>query len=334
LRRLLITAALLLFCAPGAAHAAVRSITVQDPNDAPPALSGPQDEDVRSATLSYDEAGSVTFTVSFFGSLNGSRHRDLSISADLAGKTSTYSSGCDILDPNHAWVFVLPKSNYASLTLDGFTGSLSGSVALSTDGATFTATFAHPALANRDFRCGSVGSLSYHYYSYSYCDFAGCPRSSAVVDTVGVGGWFAGYAPACDDGQDNDGDGKVDRADPTCNDSPHGTTEGAPNAAPQLRGLSMRILTVNGLRYLNGRGQLCDDRGGRLRLKLAQRPQPAGSASFRSHTWRITQPAGCRAIAFTWPLIWKKAKSIRFELAAQDEAGLATTATGTVRVRR
>ena len=80
--------------------------------------------------------------------------------------------------------------------------------------------------------------------------------------------FFDGHTPArpaCDDGIDNEGDGKVDTSDPDCDYSSQGTSEGLPPtacAAPrsdssEVRSAWIRVpLTSVGLRLLCGRARV------------------------------------------------------------------------------
>ena len=214
---------------PGVAAAAERGVTVADPNDAPPVLSGQQDEDVRQVAVRYADAGSVAIDVAFFASLNGSRNTELSMSVELTSARSDGESCAGFAEAGHASVFLWFKGSAsgALLSITGFDGSVRAPLTLNGDGTVASATISHPALANRNYRCAQVGDLYTHYYEFSFCTFSGCPRKAATVDEIGKAVWFNGYAPACDDGKDNEGDGKIDANDPDCA-SPAGTSEGKP----------------------------------------------------------------------------------------------------------
>lgn len=319
---------------PGLAGAAVRTISFDDPNDAPPALSGPQDEDVRSAMISYDDtSGTITFTVAFYGSLNGSRHPDdLSIGATLTGGVSDFSDGCSVLASPWATAFVMPKNSSASLSLYGATGTVAGSVALSGDGASFTATWSHAALANQNFRCAEADDLRWHYYEYSYCRLSGCPRTSTVLDSMPPGRWFTGLAPACDDGVDNDDDGTIDTKDATCT-SKLGQTEGAPNTAPTVSSLRAAVTGKGRARTLNGKLVVCDDRGG-VRVSVHQHKTALASSPARVSNVVSVAKSGCTTVRFKRKLLWPASMRILITAEARDSRGLTATNTRAVSVPR
>jgi hypothetical protein len=61
----------LLALAPTASQAEVRTLTIADPADATPTISGiPNNPDIRQVSISYDASGSLTLTASFYNAFD------------------------------------------------------------------------------------------------------------------------------------------------------------------------------------------------------------------------------------------------------------------------
>lgn len=145
----------------GNAQAAIRSGTDTDGidnQDTSPTLNErPPTMEVTTATVSYDEAGSVTATVSFNQPPGQYEGQTASIDVSGAKTCATGSSpGTPVpkleieLVGHELFASAPPKS---SAKLHGFDGRVTTPTQVSDDGKTISATFSHPQFANRDYRC-------------------------------------------------------------------------------------------------------------------------------------------------------------------------------------
>lgn len=243
---------------PSAASAEVRSGTVDDPRDTPGTT------DLRSVGVTYDTAGSVAVTVSLFAPVSDDYRRfriQLTTSGMYLSAPSVYCStnatGAAALDT------MLNTYVPASFTVVGSGAEIPATRTVSADGLTWTFRASSPQLANRDYRCISEG-VTYVYDQWGHCEpsyypyYDDCDRISyEFIGDTALGFFFDGFAPVpaapptvptppvtptppatpkppapvkavCEDGKDNDGDGKTDLRDPGCADDPSGTSERDP----------------------------------------------------------------------------------------------------------
>lgn len=224
---------------------AVRSGSVDDPRDIQLSLTPPNMPDVQQVAVSYDEAGSVTATITFW---EDTRTRPTSWYGTevqfIVGARNAVTSACDyILAPEKHYFAAhvgLGSSTtpYGSGSLAGFEGKLSPtSSSLSADGRTVTVTYSNPNLANRNYECVSPLATTWVYSTASnlYSNYGiGCDcwyvASSELGDSL-QDFWFVGFkpapppappppapkpVPACSNGEDDDDDGWVDLEDPGC----------------------------------------------------------------------------------------------------------------------
>ncbi len=184
--------------------------------------------DVKAVDVNYDDAGALTVSATFY---DDTRARPSTWYATevsvIVGQTKITNgrADCDSL--------LLPAAHYATATVGfnrgrayasgsvaGFEGSLTTTPTLSADGRVLTAVFTNSALARRSYECvspsGSTWVISTPENLYSRYD-AGCD-CWYVYSTTSSDGlarfWFSGSepptAPACNNGIDDDGDGKTD----------------------------------------------------------------------------------------------------------------------------
>jgi hypothetical protein len=176
-----------------AASAETRTLTLTDPQDAPPALSGLQDDDVESVAIAYDTAGVLSVTARLYRPPNP--NADLSLSFNLTGKLDDLDrSKCSVLANPWLSGTLWLRSGHGTASLFEATGLLDAPLTR-LDDRTFQVTFTNSGIAGLDFRCADVSSLSTWFYEFSFCNFAGCPRKSAPIDDVLEADWFTGFAP-------------------------------------------------------------------------------------------------------------------------------------------
>src|SRR4051794_4024231 len=164
---------------PASAQAAVRTVTIGDPQDMGQATFDPnycQAADLASVSVGYDEAaGTVSASWTFYTDIAhycGDRV-DTSVQLTTNGGAAPAPQGW--INAGSLAQQGGSRSLYANMSVGGILGSLTGAVSLSPDGHTISATFANPGLASRDWR---------------YVD-----GETAISDTY-QGAWFDGYAPA------------------------------------------------------------------------------------------------------------------------------------------
>jgi hypothetical protein len=226
------------------AHADVRTAAADDPQDAPPTVSGqPTNPDVKRVTASYDTAGSFTLTIDLYNALNAVDYSQnyafwgtFSVgtwtdSGGGADSCSTSTQG-SMSGQHHVYSAYSTFHDRASVT--GYDGYLNFSRTTSPDGKQITITASNANIANRAYECieytlharrRSTASNPNSDYD-SGCD---CWYVTIRADTTGEGAtaerstpiYFSGFAPpprpACRDGRDNDGDGRTDYpSDPAC----------------------------------------------------------------------------------------------------------------------
>ncbi len=214
------------------ASAELRTAAQSDPQDQTPSLENePSPSDIEQVRISYDSGGTLALTMRFFRSVPASSIYNVSwtVEAGTAGGGCSYSSaqGARV----HGFTGV-SDTNYASMSVSGYTGSMAATRLLSADRRELTIQATHATLANRDFRCASAqtsfpdkyghcGNRDCTYFAYSYTaddvpsfyfdGFAPTPAPPPVPTSSGAGSPTPrGPTAQCDDGQDNDGDGDTD----------------------------------------------------------------------------------------------------------------------------
>ena len=234
LRVLLLTACLTAFSA-SAASAEIRTLAIDDPQDAVPTVSGtPNSPDISRLEARYDSAGSLTITVHYYNdaaTIDRSQNYAFWGTFSIGGiDTVGTQTGCaaipgSIYGQHH--VYATSTSFYDRASVSGYDGTLDFTRTTSPDNRTVTLTASPASIANRDYRCMNY-QLNARRYStpeniYSNYD-AGCDcwYTSGVIDVVGQRGqydtigaaFFNGYQPppppACSNGIDDDGDGLID----------------------------------------------------------------------------------------------------------------------------
>ncbi|MEI2702124.1 MAG: hypothetical protein V9E83_06950 [Baekduia sp.] len=233
---------------PNSAEAAVRTATLDDARDVRLSISPPNMPDLRQLSVSYDDAGTVTVTVSFFEdtrSLPSAWHAT-EVSWILGRASGT---DCDyIAYPESKGYFTgrIGINGTGSAQLSGFEGKLTPtSFSWSPDHLTATAVFSNPNLAGRDYQCVTPGfttwvrsTASNPYSNYGVgcdCWYVGSSQDGDALEKF----WFAGLEPAsrpapsapaqavtvCTNGVDDDGDGVMDLLDPGCKGEKGGASE-------------------------------------------------------------------------------------------------------------
>lgn len=257
LRALLLTACVMVIAAPGAS-AEIRTLAIDDPQDAVPTVSGtPNSPDISRLEARYDSSGSLTITVRYYNdaaTIDRSQNYAFwgTFSVGGIGTVGT-QTGCaaipgSLYGQHH--VYATTTTFYDRASVSGYDGTLDFTRTTSPDNRTVTLTASSPSIANRDYRCMNY-QLNARRYStpeniYSNYD-AGCDcwYTASVIDVVGQRGqydtigaaFFDGFAPppppACSNGIDDDGDGLTDYpSDPDCQ-SAAGTSEASPPPAPK-----------------------------------------------------------------------------------------------------
>jgi hypothetical protein len=162
---------------PASASAAVRTVTIGDPQDMGESTFDPnycQRADLASVTVAYnDAAGTVSASFTFYNDLTnycGDRvDSGLTLSTN-GGVTPAPNGGIDVGSLKQ---YDGSRRLYANMYIEGILGSVDGAASLSADEHTISATFSNPGLASRDWR----------YVDGKY-----------EVDPY-QGAWFDGYAP-------------------------------------------------------------------------------------------------------------------------------------------
>jgi hypothetical protein len=159
-RRVLVLAGVLIAVAavPASASAAVRTLSIEDPQGDASALSGPV-LDLKSMAIRYDDAaGTLGVTWTYYG--------DVRSAMDQGGSTGGRFDAVRPLGPNVAndsvsgYWSVSSGGASASLSLFGSTGSLTGTAAISPDGRVVTAAFSHAMLIGHDWRFSWGGGVT------------------------------------------------------------------------------------------------------------------------------------------------------------------------------
>ena len=137
---------------PASASAAIRTLTVQDPQGDASALSGPV-LDLKSAAVRYDDAaGTLRIVWTYYDDVRGKEFAGgmLSLFAPLRPSVPADSVSVNwmastrYVDSGSSW------EASAGLNLYGSSGSLPGTVTVSEDGRVVTAEFSHTMLAGHD----------------------------------------------------------------------------------------------------------------------------------------------------------------------------------------
>jgi len=176
-----------------------RTITITDPRDAPAALSGPANPDVRSAGVSYDAiSGTITVSLDFYASVETRPPGDDTLAFDFgASETIDPITGCDGNTGAGINLFITPDyeasvlPSYATLSVQGETGALQVNVDHAPGSTSYSATFTNAALVNQPWRCASVGDL----LGIPACPYYPICDPATTIDTVSKSGWFTGYSP-------------------------------------------------------------------------------------------------------------------------------------------
>lgn len=206
------------------AQAAVRNGATSDAQDQMENLSGPRKPDLAEVHVSYDEAGSVTFAVRFHQPVDVSAqgHR-LEVLAASEGVTYTANSGYCQGSDVATRADISASSSGGQTYVSGTEGYASSSVQVSADGSWMTLTTGHPAIAGRDLRC--FDAQVYRPDPYGHCGNASCTYISYryTSDELEPFAWFNGFgppltapSPQCQNGLDDDGDGRADGKDAGC----------------------------------------------------------------------------------------------------------------------
>lgn len=226
-----------LTCVP-AALADVSTASIDDAADAEPTVNGrPTNPDVSNVSATYDSAGSIVITASFFNNVN-----DLDTSqnyaffsnfavgtADTSGsepRCSTSAQGSLVAGQHHVYGAGSFRF-YDQAYVTGYDGVLTFQRTAAPDGRQITITASNANIANRTYDCltyslsarrrSTVENINSRYDEWCDCwyvaptlDVVGDKESSSSAAVI----WFAGRKPppkpACSDGKDNDGDGKSD----------------------------------------------------------------------------------------------------------------------------
>lgn len=210
-----------LLLVPMAARAEVRAGVGNDGRDVPESLSGPREPDIERVHVSYNTTGSLAVTVRVFEPWTattqeypyfrlrlGSTHEPYEASQYwCASNVEGDATLRGLIDPNR-----LAESE---LTLYGYAGELPVNASVSTDGLETTFTVSAAQLAGRNYICVE-GMALYRPDPWGHCwpslDNCRDIRFEYYGDWVDEF-FFPGLTPpkpACDDGIDNDDDGKAD----------------------------------------------------------------------------------------------------------------------------
>lgn len=201
---------------PSAASAEIRTAHAADPADAMPTISGvPNNPDIAAVVVSYDTAGSITITASFynaFNTLDTSENfgfwGDFSIteSGESYGGDTSYCFGTStsgLYGQHHVY-----SNGSVTFNNEGSIGGYSGKLPFTrTEGAdhkSVTISASSPALANHDWKClnYSLHARTHASISNPYSEYgAGCDcwYVNRELDKLGneafQGIWFDGFQP-------------------------------------------------------------------------------------------------------------------------------------------
>jgi hypothetical protein len=202
---------------PSSASAEIRSVSVSDPADATPTISGvPNTPDIRQVDVVYDSAGAISFTVSFHHAVNQLDTSQIyafysTFSVGAAASSTDPGLGCALGGPGSIasgqhHVFANSTTFYDRSTVTGFSGDLVYARSVSADNTQVTIAASSPVLANRDYRCLTYYSKARrrstveHPYS-RYDESCDCWYLDVYLDEVGEGPdyrkffWFNGFRP-------------------------------------------------------------------------------------------------------------------------------------------
>lgn len=199
------------------ADAEVRSLSIADPVDAPPTVSGvPSNPDITQFSVNYDTSGSITITITFANALNAlDLSEDYAEWGDFVVSTGDATPGeSDALCDNGAPGSIQGQNQIASsvetftneATVVGFTGELPFNWSESPDGHQIVLNAASPAIANQNYTCAgyevfarvhaSAEDPASDYDASCDCWYDGATLDSAPDDALGWGAWFDGFAPS------------------------------------------------------------------------------------------------------------------------------------------
>lgn len=208
----------------GPAGAEVRTATIEDPADASPTISGvPYQPDIRQVFVSYDTAGTLTVTASFynaFDSIDTSSHYAFFGEFEItAARPSPGAAHCSVswLEPEHAQGFhhvykATPGTFQDYVEFQGVSGKLPLTRVTSADQKQVTVSATHSILAGRNYNCvrytlwsrelSSFSNPNSRYdadcdcwYLESPIDYTGFPNDYEAASQNTAGVWFAGFQP-------------------------------------------------------------------------------------------------------------------------------------------
>lgn len=218
------------------ASADVRAGSVTDPQDRPESISGPRQPDLESVRVTYDTAGSLSVTARLYEAWDATNKYHDVLELSIGSAVATYTYGCSSYNPGDVTILgYFPDYGAATGTVrvSGYDGSQAPQRSVSPDGREITFSASIPAMAGRNYICGSGISLlkadpdGHCSPSLSNCQSIRYRYTGDTADDFFFDG-FAPQRPACDDGLDNDGDGRVDLKDPGCANVSTTTSEGGP----------------------------------------------------------------------------------------------------------
>jgi len=233
--------------APATAGADVRVGQASDPVDQIPDVNGPsKTPDFEQVRVRFDQAtGAVTATARFYQPIDTTSpgHR---LQVGLGSPTiGGLCNPGDVL----MGADVAPTATQSTFAVARFTGSGTGTLAISPDKREMTLAFSSPTLVKADLRCFNAYTITYD--DIGHCGNPECTFFSHtfVHDTVETA-YFDGYTPApvvlpqipaCRDGIDNDHDGRIDfDQDPGCRGDATANSEADPAAIASKVALSAR----------------------------------------------------------------------------------------------
>lgn len=211
------------------AGAQVRSGQVADPQDAGPPVSGTaRAPDIEQLRIAYDPAGSLTVTVRLYELFRRSTGEHpflwLQLLQGPACDAVGYAVFHGVLDGTE------PDGNEIALPGVGAHVPVQRQFNDAERETTFTASA--PELAGRNFSCVTFPHLYRVDRDNLHCYPSDADCRWMTNEVVGDGTadfFFDGFAPACEDGKDNDGDGRVDYpADSGCRTANDADESGEP----------------------------------------------------------------------------------------------------------
>ena len=152
----------MMLLAASTASGAVRSAQIEDGidnQDSTPSLTAkPTTVEIVRARVDYDEGGTVTASVTYNMPPGDEAGATLTLDGSVACANREYGEGGPPqlsirLDASPDDSSYPPGPPSSTVTLKGFDSSVLAVTQVSLDGSTLSATFAHPAFANRDYRC-------------------------------------------------------------------------------------------------------------------------------------------------------------------------------------